>query len=68
MEIIVTGYRHDIIRRDYHELRGILGGSGASSRVAEDMVRNLEGTAGKMMIQGIHNHIVLLLHAPDCQE
>ena len=42
LEIIVTGFRHNIIRKDYHELRRILGGRGASSRVAEDMVRNLK--------------------------
>ncbi len=41
-DIIATGSRHDQIRRDYTELRAILGGSGASSRVAEDMVKSLK--------------------------
>ncbi len=41
-DILVTGYRHEIIKRDYRELREILGGSGASERVAEDMLRNLQ--------------------------
>lgn len=40
-DILVTGYRHGIIKRDYNDLREILGGRGASERVAEDMVRNL---------------------------
>jgi len=43
-DIIATGYRHDQIRRDYVELRGILEGGGASARVAEDMVENLQKT------------------------
>jgi lipid-A-disaccharide synthase len=43
--IIASGSKHDSIRRDYNELRGILGGSGASSRVAEDMVKNLKVAA-----------------------
>lgn len=41
-DILVTGYRHRIIKRDYNELREILGGRGASERVAEDMLRNLQ--------------------------
>ncbi len=41
-DIIVTGYKHEIIRRDYNDLRTILGGGGASERVAEDMLRNLQ--------------------------
>ena len=41
-DILVTGYRHEIIKRDYSELREILGGSGASERVAEDMLKNLQ--------------------------
>lgn len=41
-DILVTGYRHDVIKRDYSELREILGGRGASARVAEDMVRNMQ--------------------------
>jgi lipid-A-disaccharide synthase len=43
--IIASGNRHDRIKRDYNELRGILGGGGASSRVAEDMVKNLNVAA-----------------------
>lgn len=43
--IITSGNRHEEIRRDYSELRGILGGGGASSRVAEDMVKNLKVAA-----------------------
>lgn len=46
-DIIVTGYRHEIIKKDYHELRSILGGTGASPRIAEDMVRNLQGSSVK---------------------
>ncbi len=45
-EILVTGYRHEIIRRDYSELRRILGGRGASARVAEDMFVNLREKNG----------------------
>lgn len=41
-DIIVTGYKHEIIRRDYNELRAILGGGGASSRVAVDIVSKLK--------------------------
>lgn len=41
-DIIVTGYKHEIIRRDYNDLRTILGGGGASSRVAEDIVSRLK--------------------------
>jgi lipid-A-disaccharide synthase len=41
-DIIVTGYRHEIMKSDYSELREILGGSGASERVAEDMLKNLQ--------------------------
>jgi lipid-A-disaccharide synthase len=40
--ILSTGYRHHIIRKDYAELREILGGGGASGRVAADMVSNLQ--------------------------
>jgi lipid-A-disaccharide synthase len=42
--IIRSGYRHDIIRSDYRQLRRILGGSGASARVASDMIDNLLNT------------------------
>ncbi len=41
-DILITGYRHEIIKRDYRELRELLGGRGASERVAEDMLRNLQ--------------------------
>ncbi len=41
-DILITGYRHEIIKRDYRELRELLGGMGASERVAEDMLRNLQ--------------------------
>jgi lipid-A-disaccharide synthase len=41
-DILVTGYRHEIMKSDYSELREILGGSGASERVAEDMLKNLQ--------------------------
>ena len=40
-EILSTGYRHGSIRKDYKRLRQILGGKGASSRIASDMVENL---------------------------
>lgn len=40
--ILATGYRHEAIKRDYGILREILGVSGASARVAEDMTRNLQ--------------------------
>jgi lipid-A-disaccharide synthase len=39
-DILATGHRHRRMKKDYSELRDILGGSGASARVAEDMVRN----------------------------
>jgi lipid-A-disaccharide synthase len=45
-EILVTGYRYQMIKKDYTELRGILGGGGASGRVAADMVASLEINAG----------------------
>lgn len=41
-DIIVTGYKHEIIRRDYNDLRTILGSGGASERVAEDIVSRLK--------------------------
>lgn len=41
-QILSTGYRHGMLKRDYSELREILGGSGASERVAADMVASLE--------------------------
>jgi lipid-A-disaccharide synthase len=39
--IIKSGYKHERIRSDYRQLRKVLGGSGASARVADDMVVNL---------------------------
>lgn len=41
-DILVTGYKHEIIKQDYRALRTILGSGGASSRVAEDMVSRLK--------------------------
>lgn len=41
LTIIRSGYRHDIIKSDYRKLRSVLGGSGASMRIAADMVDNL---------------------------
>ncbi len=46
-DIIVTGYKHKIIRRDYNDLRTVLGGGGASSRVAEDIVSSLKETVAR---------------------
>ena len=46
-EILVTGYRHERIKSDYMELRLILGGSGASERVAADMAVNLVQKEGR---------------------
>ena len=46
-EILVTGYRHDRIKADYRELRTILGGGGASERVAADMSDSLVQKKGK---------------------
>jgi lipid-A-disaccharide synthase len=40
-DILPEGRRHGAVRLDYEELRTVLGGSGASVRVAEDMVSNL---------------------------
>jgi lipid-A-disaccharide synthase len=40
-EILSTGFMHGSIRKDYERLRQILGGKGASSRIASDMVDNL---------------------------
>lgn len=41
-QILCTGYRHGMMKKDYRELREILGGSGASERVAADIVASLE--------------------------
>jgi len=41
LNIIRSGYRHEIIKSDYRHLRKVLGESGASSRIASDMVQNL---------------------------
>ena len=46
-EILVTGYRHERIKAGYRELRLILGGSGASERVAADMAVNLVQKEGR---------------------
>jgi len=43
-EILITGFKHEIIRKDYNDLRAVLGGGGASTRVAEDMVSSLKET------------------------
>jgi lipid-A-disaccharide synthase len=43
-DIIRTGYKHDIIRADYKQLRRILGDTGASARIASDMVDNLKSS------------------------
>ena len=40
-EIVATGDRHKSIKADYRELRTILGGGGASGRVAADMMESL---------------------------
>lgn len=40
-DILATGYRHEIMKKDYAELRKVLGGGGASGRVAADMVASL---------------------------
>ncbi len=40
-DILLTGYRHELMKKDYMELREILEGGGASERVAADMVSNL---------------------------
>ncbi len=42
--IIRTGHKHDIIRADYKQLRRMLGDTGASARIASDMVDNLKNT------------------------
>lgn len=42
--IIKSGFKHEIIKSDYRQLRRILGGSGASARVAADMIDNLLNT------------------------
>lgn len=41
-DILATGYRHEIMKRDYAELRQVLGGGGASARVAADIVASLD--------------------------
>lgn len=46
-KILVTGYKYEIMRKDYSELRSILGGGGASSRVAADIVNNLNRKGGE---------------------
>ena len=46
-QILVTGYRHGMMKKDYRELREILGGTGASERVAADMVAALKPKNGE---------------------
>ncbi len=46
-EILITGYRHEKIKADYRELRTILGGGGASGRVAADMAGSLVQKEGR---------------------
>jgi lipid-A-disaccharide synthase len=41
IDVLPTGFRHGSMRNDYGRLRQILGGNGASERVASDMVENL---------------------------
>lgn len=41
LNVISSGYKHDIIRSDYRQLRKVLGESGASSRIANDMVQSI---------------------------
>jgi lipid-A-disaccharide synthase len=41
-KILSGGERREAIRRDYEELRQILGGEGASARIASDMVTQLK--------------------------
>jgi lipid-A-disaccharide synthase len=43
-DIIRTGHKHDTIRADYEQLRLILGDTGASARIASDMVDNLKNS------------------------
>ncbi len=40
-EILSTGYKFKLMKKDYSQLREILGGSGASERVAADIVGSL---------------------------
>lgn len=42
--IIRTGHKHDIIRADYKQLRRMLGDTGASARIASDMVEKLNSS------------------------
>jgi lipid-A-disaccharide synthase len=42
--IIRTGHKHNIIRSDYRQLRTILGDSGASARIASDMINKLKSS------------------------
>ncbi len=44
-DILPEGCRHETLRKDYEELQTVLGGSGASVRVAKDMVANLDTQA-----------------------
>lgn len=42
LNIISSGYRNQMIKNDYASLRSLLGGGGASVRIADDMVTNLK--------------------------
>jgi lipid-A-disaccharide synthase len=44
MNIIRNGQKHDIIKSDYKQLRGMLGDKGASERIASDMIDNLKSS------------------------
>jgi lipid-A-disaccharide synthase len=46
-ELLITGYRHEMIKAGYRELRAILGGGGASGRVAADMTGSLVQKKGR---------------------
>ncbi len=46
-ELLITGYRHEMIKAGYRELRAILGGGGASGRVAADMTSSLVQKKGR---------------------
>jgi lipid-A-disaccharide synthase len=42
--IIRSGNKYDIIRSDYKQLRALLGESGASARIASDMIDTLKSS------------------------
>ena len=45
--ILRSGIKHERTKEDYAALRFLMGGHGASSRVAEDIIRNLKATPDK---------------------